>query len=174
MTWKILTAQIRKEIYYLLISRGLFPKEQKDNTRKWEEQEMYYTLIHASPTKSKWNDKSSFGVDWLQKGIWYDHTKLDNRLSQNIQDLWQSQNIYWEYNGKLESGTNRKRKKISWGENPGKIKMLKEQETYKYLGIMEADTIKHVEMKKKKEKKKTSGEQENSKPNDTVEISSKG
>ena len=29
MMWKILTAQIRKEIYYLLTSRGLFPDEQK-------------------------------------------------------------------------------------------------------------------------------------------------
>ena len=29
MMWKILTAQIREEIYYSLISRGLFPNEQK-------------------------------------------------------------------------------------------------------------------------------------------------
>ena len=29
MMWKILTAQIREEIYYSLISRGLFPDEQK-------------------------------------------------------------------------------------------------------------------------------------------------
>ena len=29
MMWKILTAQIREEIYYLLISCGLFPNEQK-------------------------------------------------------------------------------------------------------------------------------------------------
>ena len=29
MMWKILTAQIRKEIYYSLTSRGLFPDEQK-------------------------------------------------------------------------------------------------------------------------------------------------
>ena len=29
MMWKILTAQIREEIYYSLTSRGLFPEEQK-------------------------------------------------------------------------------------------------------------------------------------------------
>ena len=29
MMWKILTAQIRKEIYYSLTNRGLFPEEQK-------------------------------------------------------------------------------------------------------------------------------------------------
>ena len=33
--------------------------------------------------------------------------------------------------------------------NHGKIKMLKEKETYKYLGILEADTIKQAEMKEK-------------------------
>ena len=32
--WKILTAQIREEIYYSLTSRGLFPEEQK-GCRKW-------------------------------------------------------------------------------------------------------------------------------------------
>ena len=31
-----------------------------------------------------------------------------------------------------------------------KIKSLGEMETYKYLGILEADTIKHSEMKEKK------------------------
>ena len=42
---------------------------------------------------------------------------------------------------------------------------------YKYLGILEADTIKHAEIK---EKKNTPGERENySKPNYIVEISSK-
>ena len=50
--------------------------------------------------------------------------------------------------------------------------MLGEKETYKYLGMLEADTIKQGEMK---EKKNTLGERENySKPNYIVEISSKG
>ena len=31
--------------------------------------------------------------------------------------------------------------------NQGKIRLLGENETYKYLGILEADTIKHAEMK---------------------------
>ena len=33
--------------------------------------------------------------------------------------------------------------------NIDKIKMLGEKETYEYLGILEADTIKQVEMKEK-------------------------
>ena len=34
--------------------------------------------------------------------------------------------------------------------NQEKIKMLREKETYKYLGILEADTIKQVEIKRSK------------------------
>ena len=41
--------------------------------------------------------------------------------------------------------------------NQKKIRMLEQKETYKYLGILEADTIKHVEMKEKF-KKNTSRE----------------
>ena len=36
--------------------------------------------------------------------------------------------------------------------NQNKIRTLAEKETYKYLGILEADTIKHVEMKNKIQK----------------------
>ena len=52
-----------------------------------------------------------------------------------------------------------------------KIRMLGVKETYKYLGILEADAIKHVEIKKKL-KKNTSGERENFwKPNSITGIS---
>ena len=50
--------------------------------------------------------------------------------------------------------------------NLEKIKMLGEKETCKYLGILEADTIKQAKIKEKLKKKNTSGEGENcSKPN---------
>ena len=35
--WKILTAQIREEIYYTSDNRGLFPEEQKDVAKELEE-----------------------------------------------------------------------------------------------------------------------------------------
>ncbi len=44
--------------------------------------------------------------------------------------------------------------------NQDKIRTLAENETYKYLGILEADTIKQVEMNRKF-KKNISGELEN-------------
>ena len=52
--------------------------------------------------------------------------------------------------------------------------MLGEKENYKYLGILEADTIKQVEIKKKKKEMNTLDEWENFlKPKSGAEISSK-
>ena len=45
--------------------------------------------------------------------------------------------------------------------NQDKIRTLGEKETYKYLGILEDDTIKQAEMKDKIQKKKISSELEN-------------
>ena len=54
-----------------------------------------------------------------------------------------------------------------------KLRMLREKETYKYLGILEADTLKLMEIKEKKLRKSISGKRGNySKPNYIVEISS--
>ena len=43
MMWKILTAQIKEKIYYSLISRGLFPNEQKGCEKDPEVQQNYST-----------------------------------------------------------------------------------------------------------------------------------
>ena len=54
------------------------------------------------------------------------------------------------------------------------MRTLGEKEDYKYLGGLEADTIKHVEMKEEI-KKNTSGVRENNwKPHNIAENSSKG
>ena len=51
----------------------------------------------------------------------------------------------------------------------------KKKETYKYLGIFEAVTVKQAEMKEKQIKMNTTGERENiSKPNYIAEISRTG
>ena len=55
-------------------------------------------------------------------------------------------------------------------DNNNNNKTLGEKETYKYMGILEVDTIKQVEMKEKKLKRNNSGERRNySKPNYKVE-----
>ena len=90
LMWKILTAQIREDIYYSLTSCGLFPKEQK-GCRKGS--------IHRS-THPKWEqnqtEKSSYGLDRLQKSIWYGLAKLDNKLLKNVQNIIWSHKLYWE------------------------------------------------------------------------------
>ena len=48
---------------------------------------------------------------------------------------------------------------------PKKIKMLGENETYKYLQILEADNNRQAEMKNQKKKKKKRISQENGKTN---------
>ena len=54
--------------------------------------------------------------------------------------------------------------------NQEKIRIPREKETYKYLRILKADTIKNVEMKEKIGK----DEEKNSKPSSAAGISSKG
>ena len=49
--------------------------------------------------------------------------------------------------------------------NQAKIRMLGEKETYKYFGILEVDTIKQVEIKKKIEKSILRERRNNMKPN---------
>ena len=44
---------------------------------------------------------------------------------------------------------------------------------YKYLGILEADTMKHAEMKEKNKKNTTEERENNLKPNNKAEVSSK-
>ena len=55
------------------------------------------------------------------------------------------------------NANNEKRKTTNDGRNrtnkSSRIRSLREKETYKYLGILEVDIIKQVEMKEKKIKK---------------------
>ena len=104
---KIVTAHIRVEIYYTLISYELFSKEQKEcykGTRGTGE---------LRATRAKRDGKCRFGVDCIQKSIRYDPSKLDYRLSENVQNIRRSHKVYRPNHRKLESGTDSNRKKFS-------------------------------------------------------------
>ena len=77
--------------------------------------------LHRS-THPKWEqdktEKSSNGLDWLQKVIWYGSTKLDNKLSQNVQNITWSHKLYRPDHENLESGPDSRRKKHSWNKDP--------------------------------------------------------
>ena len=81
MMWKILTTQIRKEIYYSLTSRGLFPEEQK-GYRKGSRSttELLYMAQHILKKSKTRRKKPRYVLDWQQKGIWYGPAKLDNKM----------------------------------------------------------------------------------------------
>ena len=77
--------------------------------------------LHRS-THPKWEqdktEKSSYGLDWKQKGIWYGPTKLDTTLSQNVQNITWSPKLYRTDDENLESGPDSRRKKHSWNKDP--------------------------------------------------------
>ena len=49
--------------------------------------------IHPKWEQDK-TEKSSYGLDWLQKGIGYGFTKLDDTLSQNVQNITWSHKLH--------------------------------------------------------------------------------
>ena len=64
--WKILTAQVRKGIYYSLISRGLFPNEQK-GCRKGSRgtAELLYIDPHIlNESKNSWKNLAMAWIDY--------------------------------------------------------------------------------------------------------------
>ena len=63
--------------------------------------------LHRSAHRQREQDqteKSSSGLDWQQKGIWYGPAKLDNKLPQNVQNIGWSYKLYRENHENLESG----------------------------------------------------------------------
>ena len=113
MMWKILTAQIRENKPRIVPWRTeRIPQRIQRHSR---------ITLHRS-THPKWKqdktEKSSYGLDWLRKGIWYGSTKLDNTLSQNVQNITWSRKLHRKNHPNLESGVDSKRKKLSWNKDP--------------------------------------------------------
>ena len=72
-------------------------------------------------TYPKWEqdktEKSSPGLDRLQKGIWYGSTKLDHTLSQNVQNITWSRILHRKDHANLEIGADNRRKKHIWNKD---------------------------------------------------------
>ena len=101
MMWKILTAQIRENIYYSLISRGLYPNKQKGCGKGSRgTADLLYIDKHILNASKNRRKKSSYGLDRLQKGIGYGSTKLDNKLSQNVQNITRNLTLHRKKNMK--------------------------------------------------------------------------
>ena len=89
--------------------------------------------------------KPLYDVDRLLKSIWYDPAMLDNRLSQNVQDIRLSHKVYGKYHRKLESRTDCRRKKLNWGENPDRDLLGKYAIT---ISICKSDEATHWQFRK--------------------------
>ena len=89
MMWKILTVQIRKEIYYSLIIRGLFSADEKECCKGIRGTgELLYIDQHIYK-ESKLRRKNLV-MAWIDYKKAHDMVPLDNRLSQNVQDIRRS------------------------------------------------------------------------------------
>ena len=116
--WKILTAQIREEIYYLFTSHRLFPEERKGCCKGSRgTAELLYIdqhILNESKTRRK-----NLAVAWVdyKKGIWYGAPNLDNKLPQNVQNITWSHKLYRENHENPERGIDSRRKKLSWSKD---------------------------------------------------------
>ena len=90
---------------YLLIANKLQIVPWRTERMTQRIQRLSRITQHRS-THPKWEqdttEKSSYGLDWLQKGIWYGSTKLDNTLSQNVQNITWSHKLHRKDHANLE------------------------------------------------------------------------
>ena len=119
MMQKILTAQIRGKDLLLAYKPRIVPWRTERMPQRIQRHSRI--TLHRS-THPKWEqdktEKFSYGLDWQQKGIWYGPTKLDNTLSQNVQNITWSHKLHRKDHANLESGADSRRKKLSWNKDP--------------------------------------------------------
>ena len=119
MMWKILTAQIKGRDLLLTNKPRIVPWIIERMPQRIQRQSR--VTLHRS-TNPKWKQdqtkKPSNGLDWIQRGIWYVSAKLDNKLSQNVQNIQWSHKLHQENHENLESWIDSRRKKPGWNKNP--------------------------------------------------------
>ena len=113
MMWKILTAQIRGEL--LLADKLQIVPWGKERMPQRIQRHRRATLHWSAQLQREQDEteKSSYGLDWQQKDIWYSPTKLDNKLPKNGQNIRWSHKLYRENHENLESGIDSKGEKFS-------------------------------------------------------------
>ena len=65
-------------------------------------QDICYTLINTSSNWAKRKRKCCYRMEWQQKGIRYDPTKVDSWPSKNLRDHWHSHLVNRNYYDKKE------------------------------------------------------------------------
>ena len=80
--WIIVTAQIKEQIYYSLISRGISPDEQKGCCKRSRDRGKLLYIDQHIPNESKKN----LAIDTIdnKRSLRYGPPKLDTTRSQNV------------------------------------------------------------------------------------------
>ena len=117
--WKILTAQIRKAMYYSLISRGLFPNEQK-GCRKGSRGTAELIYLDKQVLNESKNRRKNLAMAWIDYKKAYDlvpQSWIINCLKIYKISL-ETINFIEKNHEKLESWINSRRKKLGWNKDP--------------------------------------------------------
>ena len=114
MIWKILTAQMREEIYFLLTSRGLFTEEQKKCYKGSRDtgELLYFDQHIFNESKKRRKNLVMARIDNKRASDMVP-PKLDNKLSQNVQKYQKIHKLYRENHENLENGIDSRREKLS-------------------------------------------------------------
>ena len=85
MMWKILTEQIREEIYYLLTSRGLFPDEQKGCCKGSRDavELLYIDQRILNESKTRWKNLAMAWIDYKKAYHMVPHSWIINSHKMN-------------------------------------------------------------------------------------------
>ena len=97
----------------------MFPDEQK-GCRKGCKSHSKVTLHRSTHPiwKQEQTKKSRYGLDRLQKGILYGSAKLDNKLSQNVQNITRNHKLHREKHENWRVELESRRKKLGWNKDP--------------------------------------------------------
>ena len=89
-----------------------FPEEQKRDNKKKKD------LLCIDPQSSQnKTEEWSHWMDW-EEDLWYGPANLDNRVSENTQNIQKHRKLHHEYQGKLEGGIDNRKTNLNKGKNP--------------------------------------------------------
>ena len=114
MMWKILTAQIR-EIYYLLISRGIFPDEQKGYHKRAKGTKELIQIDQHILNESK-TKRENLAMAWIDNKNVYDMVPQSWIL--HCLKKYKILDEFVQFIEILESGIDSRRTKLSRGKDP--------------------------------------------------------